>query len=54
MPPSDEQYRRIARGDTAHADRDWPLSSFHREGRVELFPKDWAGDVSTEGGFGER
>ena len=34
--------------------RDWPYSSFHRDMRAELFPEDWAGDVSAEGDFGER
>ena len=34
--------------------RDWPYSSFHRDARAELFPEDWAGDVSAEGDFGER
>jgi putative transposase len=34
--------------------RDWPHSSFHRDVRAGLFPQDWAGDVSTTGGFGER
>jgi hypothetical protein len=34
--------------------RDWPHSSFHRDARAELFPEDWAGDVSAEGDFGER
>jgi putative transposase len=34
--------------------RDWPHSSFHRDVRAELFPEDWAGDVSADGGFGER
>jgi hypothetical protein len=34
--------------------RDWPHSSFHRDVRAELFPEDWAGDVSAEGDFGER
>jgi hypothetical protein len=29
-------------------------SSFHRDVRVELFPGDWAGDVSAEGDFGQR
>jgi putative transposase len=29
-------------------------SSFHRDMRAELFPEDWAGDVSAEGDFGER
>jgi putative transposase len=32
---------------------DSPYSSFHRDVRAELFPLDWAGDVSAEGGFGE-
>jgi putative transposase len=27
--------------------RDWPYSSFHRDVRAELFPEDWAGDVSA-------
>src|ERR1700730_377937 len=74
-PPSDGPYRRVARGDAAHADappvydrrhggpvkhslvtrvREWPHSSFHRDVRAELFPEDWAGDVSAEGDFGER
>ena len=26
---------------------DWPYSSFHRDVRAELFPEDWAGDVSA-------
>ena len=34
--------------------RDWPHSSFHRDVETKLFPKDWAGDVSAVGGFGER
>ena len=34
--------------------RDWPHSSFHRDVRAQLFPEDWAGDVATEGCFGER
>jgi len=34
--------------------RDWPHSSFHRDVRAELFPPDWADDVSAEGSFGER
>ena len=34
--------------------RDWPHSSFHRDVQAGLFPQDWAGDVGTEGGFGER
>jgi putative transposase len=33
---------------------DRPHSSFHRDVRAELFPEDWAGDASVEGGFGER
>ncbi len=33
---------------------DWPYSSFHRDVRAELFPEDWAGDVSAAGDFGER
>jgi len=32
--------------------RDWPHSSFHRDVRAGLFPKDWAGDVSAAGSFG--
>ena len=27
---------------------------FHRDVRAELFPEDWAGDVSAQGDFGER
>jgi len=34
--------------------RDWPHSSFHRDVQAELFPEDWAGDVSEQGHFGER
>jgi len=34
--------------------RDWPHSSFHRDVRAELFPQDWAGEVSAAGSFGER
>jgi REP-associated tyrosine transposase len=34
--------------------RDWPHSSFDRDVWAELFPEDWAGDVSAEGDFGER
>ena len=34
--------------------RDWPHSSFHRDVQAELFPQDWAGDVSAKGSFGER
>jgi putative transposase len=33
---------------------DWPHSSSHRDVRAELFPEDWAGDVSTKDDFGER
>jgi putative transposase len=33
--------------------RDWPHSSFHRDVERGLFPLDWAGDVATEGSFGE-
>jgi putative transposase len=34
--------------------RDWPHSSFHRDVQADLFPKDWAGDFSAMGSFGER
>jgi len=34
--------------------RDWPHSSFHRDVRAGIFPKDWAGDVDASGEFGER
>jgi putative transposase len=34
--------------------RDWPHSSFHRDVRADLFPEDGAGDLSTQGDFGER
>jgi hypothetical protein len=27
---------------------------FHRDVRAELFPEDWAGDVSAQGDFGKR
>src|SRR5437868_1810934 len=32
---------------------DWPHSSFHRDVKRGIFPRDWAGDVVTEGEFGE-
>jgi putative transposase len=35
--------------------RDWPYSSFHRMVKLGVYPEDWAGDVSNDGGdFGER
>jgi putative transposase len=35
--------------------RDWPYSSFHRMVKLGLYPEDWAGDVSNDGGaYGER
>jgi putative transposase len=34
--------------------RDWPHSSFHRDVRAGIVPKDWAGDVDRPGDFGER
>jgi putative transposase len=35
--------------------RDWPYSSFHRMVKLGVYPEDWAGDVSHDGGvFGER
>lgn len=35
--------------------RDWPYSSFHRMVKLGLYPGDWAGDTSNDGGaFGER
>jgi putative transposase len=35
--------------------RDWPYSSFHRMIVSGVYPEDWAGDASTDGGsFGER
>jgi hypothetical protein len=35
--------------------RDWPYSSFHRMVKLGVYPEDWAGDVSLDGGFfGER
>jgi putative transposase len=35
--------------------RDWPYSSFHRMVKSGVYPEDWAGDVSVDGGsFGER
>jgi len=34
---------------------DWPYSSFHRMVKLGVYPEDWAGDVSSDGGtFGER
>ena len=34
---------------------DWPYLSFHRMVTQGLYPKDWAGDVSSlDGEFGER
>jgi putative transposase len=33
--------------------RDWPHSSFHRDVRQDIFPIDWAGDLSAAGEFGE-
>ena len=34
---------------------DWPYSSFHRMVKLGIYPEDWAGDVSNDGGsFGER
>jgi putative transposase len=34
---------------------DWPYSSFHRMVKLGIYPKDWAGEVSNDGGnFGER
>jgi putative transposase len=32
---------------------DWPYSSFHRDARSGVFPRDWAGDISVGGEFGE-
>jgi putative transposase len=34
--------------------RDWPYSSFHRDVRAGLFPRDWGGDIESSGEFGER
>ena len=34
--------------------QDWPYSSFHRDVGRGIFPLDWAGEVETKGGFGER
>jgi putative transposase len=35
--------------------RDWPYSSFHRLVKLGVYPEDWAGDASNDGGdFGER
>ena len=33
---------------------DWPYSSFHRDVRAGIFPRDWAGDSEASGEFGER
>ena len=33
--------------------RDWRFSSFHRDVDAGLFPADWAGEIESEGGFGE-
>ena len=33
--------------------RDWPHSSFHRDVARGIVPLDWAGDVATDGEFGE-
>ncbi len=34
---------------------EWPYSSFHRMVKPGIYPEDWAGDVSNDGGsFGER
>jgi putative transposase len=33
---------------------DWPYSSFHRDVRVGLFPRGWAGDAEPSGAFRER
>jgi putative transposase len=34
---------------------DWLCSSFHRMVKLGIYPDDWAGDVSNDGGsFGER
>jgi hypothetical protein len=30
--------------------RDWPYSSFHRLVKLEVYPEDWAGDVSDRDG----
>lgn len=39
-----------------HARRvqDWPHSSFHRDVAAGIFPIDWAGEVDTDGEFGEH
>jgi putative transposase len=34
--------------------RDWPHSSFHRDARAGIVPLDWAGEVVSNGEFGER
>lgn len=34
---------------------DWPYSSFHSMVKLGIYPEDWAGNVSNDGGnFGER
>ena len=33
--------------------QDWPHSSFHRDVRRGMFPRDWAGDMNASGEFGE-
>jgi len=32
---------------------DWPYSSFHRMVKLGVYPEDWAGDVSNDGGISE-
>ena len=32
---------------------DWPHSSFHRDVRAGIFPRDWAGEIDLPGEFGE-
>ena len=34
--------------------RDWPHSSFHRDARAGMVPLDWAGEIVSNGEFGER
>jgi putative transposase len=34
--------------------QDWSHSSFHRDVRAGLFPRDWAGEIEPQGEFGER
>ena len=33
---------------------DWPHSSFHRDVKAGIYPKDWAGDWDMEEAYGER